>query len=106
MAPASADAAPCIDAWNVGSNSAPQQSLDEFFADGGAGNVIVGLDNGNCILAAHNVLKPTYVAYAQADVEFEPVKGGPRDQFWQDVATVGPVNVVVGDAGKVAPVSP
>jgi hypothetical protein len=106
MAPASADAAACIDAWNHGSNSAPRQNLDQFFADGGAGNVIVGSDNGNCVLAAHNVLKPKYVAYEQADDEFEPLKGGPGDQFWQDVATVGPVNVILTDAGKVEPVSP
>jgi hypothetical protein len=105
IASASAEAAACIDAWNNKSNSAAQQNLAEFFADGGAGNIIVGLDDGNCLLAAHNILKPTYAAYGQADHEFEPVNGGPGDQFWQDVATVGPVNVVLADAGKVEPVS-
>ncbi|MDT5011307.1 MAG: hypothetical protein QOH57_2924 [Mycobacterium sp.] len=105
LAPASADTATCVDAWNSRANSAAQQDLSEFFADDGAGNVIVGSKDGDCILAAHNILKPTYVVYAQGDDDFELADGGPGDEFWQYVATVTPVNVILTESGKVESVS-
>jgi hypothetical protein len=99
------DPATCVDAWNNGSNSAGQQNLAAVFADGGLGNVIVGSAEGDCVLAAYNTNKPTYVVYRQSGDAFARAGEGPGTQFSQYRATNAPLDVVLQASGKVEPVS-
>lgn len=101
----SPDSASCVDAWNNGSNSAGQEGLLAVFADGGKGNVIVGSEEGSCVLAAYNVNNPTYVVYRQSGNAFAEEGGGPGDQFEQYRATIDPLDVILQASGVVEPVS-
>ena len=69
------------------------------FADGGAGNVIVGLQEGDCVLAANNSNRPDFVVYRKWDDVFEAADGGPGDGFWQYGATIDSLDVILQGAG-------
>jgi len=91
----------CVDAWNEGANAAAQQELVDLFADGGSGNVVVGSEEGACVLAANNTTQPEYVACGQDGDAFTEAGGGPGDEFNGYRETIGPLNVILQPSGSV-----
>ena len=95
--------AKCVRAWNADPNSGAQKQLRHIFGDGGAGNVIVGSDDGACVLAAYNVNKPNYLVFTRSGNEFSKTGKGPGDEFDDYRSSINSLDVIVQPSGTVKP---
>jgi len=99
------DPATCVDAWNSGSNAAAQEEASALYGNDDVGNVIVGSEEGTCVLASYNTSETTYVVYQQSGDSFAEADGGPGDQFNQYRESIDFVDVILQRSGKVEAVS-